>query len=579
MKKVKIILSIFIAVILVILIGGGTLVSVYAEPFNLEEPVIKLTKIKGDVSYRFVDTLEFAQLNGSIELSTGDSVKTGEGGKAKIAFFDTQEIVLDENTEITINEGFIDEYQPLLSKVKLNLSEGQIWTRLLELLHPDAEFEVEAEDVVATVRGTSFNMSAVKGEVKIAVFENIVQVTPKDKPNEKYTLEVDDVIEYKKEAETKDRFILRKINDKEKESDWVKDNIKQNDEFKSEMNKKQDELMKKVGVMPDSTKYSLKRFGERLTLAITFNKDDKAKQIEDYKMRRALEAQVLKDSGKSRLAEQIMRENGIEQDQLRNLTLRIDRFDPTLIAKMRNDEAFRDLFLNRITDERQKQYILDKLDLGEYLNQNLSLIEKNKDLIMQFMTDEQRAEYLKSLQEYKDNLPQLEQMLKELQEAAERFKQTAEEANERTLPELIINTESQEATNSNEPENPIETQPVQEPVEEPVEEPIVNERPTISSFELQTDRTNLVPGGISILRAVLNMSDGAQKDVTANSIFTIAPDNLTGLYVGSLNHNIFTANENGGKAFISARFSGPDGETFTAQKTITVLVMILKEQR
>ncbi|MBT4722937.1 FecR domain-containing protein, partial [Candidatus Falkowbacteria bacterium] len=156
MKKILTVILLILAIIL-----GGTwgLVASYADTVEIDDPAVKLIPLEGSTFYA-VSGNDWQALIDEVEIEQGTAIKTEADSKAKVVFFDTQELVLDEQTEIIVNQAFVDENAPLYTKVKTTLEKGQIWSRLLELMNPDAAFEVESANVVATVRGTSFNMKA-----------------------------------------------------------------------------------------------------------------------------------------------------------------------------------------------------------------------------------------------------------------------------------------------------------------------------------------------------------------------------------------------------------------------------------
>ena len=174
MKKL---ILIIIVLLIVVVAGGATLASVYAQTVDLEDPVIKLFPESGRVLHKSAGTA-YAEVTEPIEVSQGDSIQTNQNSKAKLVFFDNAEMILDQNTEIVISRGFIDKNSPLLTRIRIKLEQGQVWSRLLELLHPDADYSVEADNVVATVRGTSFNFSKINGKAEPS---KIARLTIKNK--------------------------------------------------------------------------------------------------------------------------------------------------------------------------------------------------------------------------------------------------------------------------------------------------------------------------------------------------------------------------------------------------------------
>lgn len=65
---------------------------------------------------------------------------------------------------------------------ELDLIQGSVWTRFERLLGPSEWFSVEANGVVATVRGTGFGVSLVNDEVDVEVADHKVDISLKNNP-------------------------------------------------------------------------------------------------------------------------------------------------------------------------------------------------------------------------------------------------------------------------------------------------------------------------------------------------------------------------------------------------------------
>jgi len=360
---------IFLLIIIVIVgIGGWALMTAYASSIDIEDPAIWLYEEKGSVYYNS-DGEGFINVSGETPLMQGDSVKTDENSKAKIVFYDSQEIILDENTEIEITKGVIDENSPLLTKVKVNLKEGQVWSRLLELLHPDAAFEVEADNVVATVRGTSFNVSYLGDEVNVAVFENSISVSDEEgevEVNEEDVLiyqpvKMDDTASADEiEALKRSRFQKRKLRIDERKQAWVKNNIERDLDFKEEISKRRKRILNQVGPLPGDKFYKLKRLSEKISLMTAFDKYQKEKVSRNIKIKRLLEIEALIESGRKDQALTII--NAIDIDpQVLPIIQRIKALDPKIKENLMQDEEIKNFYLNNIFDDNQRDFLINRI--------------------------------------------------------------------------------------------------------------------------------------------------------------------------------------------------------------------------
>ncbi len=431
---------IFILIIIIIAgVGGWALMTAYASSIDLEDPAILLYEEKGSVYYKS-DGEGYIKVSGDMPLMQGDSVKTDENSKAKIVFYDTQEIILDENTEIEITKGVIDENSPLLTKVKVNLKEGQVWSRLLELLHPDAAFEVEADNVVATVRGTSFNVSYLGDEVNVAVFENTVQVSDEEGEVE---VNEEDVLIYQPvkidetasadEIETlkRSRFQKRKLRIDERKKSWVKNNLERDSDFKDEISKRRKRILNQVGPLPGDKFYNLKKLSERISLMTAFDKYQKEKIVRNIKIKRLLEVEALIESGRKDQALAIINKMDVDP-QILPFIQRIKAFDPQIKENLMQDEQIKNFYLNNIFDANQKDFLINRIfqntriskprietaieNIADELQQDGETFENNGDITLKNLKAEMQEINLR-ISNTEQNLGQLLAQLEKIEQS------------------------------------------------------------------------------------------------------------------------------------------------------------------
>lgn len=98
-------------------------------------------------------------------------------GEAWLLYPDTGMSVLETGTKVTlIPDGDLAEDGLGL---RLLMEAGKIWTRLERLLGVNEDFSIEANNVVATVRGTAFGMQFVNGDLDIVVADHQIKVSTK----------------------------------------------------------------------------------------------------------------------------------------------------------------------------------------------------------------------------------------------------------------------------------------------------------------------------------------------------------------------------------------------------------------
>ncbi len=89
-------------------------------------------------------------------LLEGDRITTGAEGSAILDWYGAGESRISTSTEIVIEKLGQTEDGNLL--LVLRLESGRIWSRVQSLLDLDAQATVQTSDVIATVRGTSFDL-------------------------------------------------------------------------------------------------------------------------------------------------------------------------------------------------------------------------------------------------------------------------------------------------------------------------------------------------------------------------------------------------------------------------------------
>jgi hypothetical protein len=119
------------------------------------------------------------------ELKTGDSlssgmiIATGPTGAANIYISDGSTIRLDSGSTITLDSVSFNRENGTLV-VRVFLSAGRIWSKIISLATPESEWEVKTSNAVATVRGTAFGTEYRDGRSRFVGSENTVAVKPID---------------------------------------------------------------------------------------------------------------------------------------------------------------------------------------------------------------------------------------------------------------------------------------------------------------------------------------------------------------------------------------------------------------
>ncbi|MFZ2803749.1 MAG: FecR domain-containing protein [Patescibacteria group bacterium] len=110
------------------------------------------------------------------QLVAGDEVRVSSG-TTSLVYPGAGESQLDAGADVTLIADGPDTGDVF---TELRVTTGEVWTRFERLLGANEHFSVEANGVVATVRGTGFGVDAEGNTVSILVAEHFVDVTTED---------------------------------------------------------------------------------------------------------------------------------------------------------------------------------------------------------------------------------------------------------------------------------------------------------------------------------------------------------------------------------------------------------------
>jgi hypothetical protein len=141
-----------------------------------QPPAIRIESVKQPVEWHHADETIWSTLADGVDAQAGDTVRTGEGGEARIVWGDRGTTRVDGGSELTLEtipaNGSLDPG----AQIKMKLEGGRIWSRVIKLLDLGSSMQVDSSAVVATVRGTSFGAAVVPEGAEFAVTESVVDV-------------------------------------------------------------------------------------------------------------------------------------------------------------------------------------------------------------------------------------------------------------------------------------------------------------------------------------------------------------------------------------------------------------------
>jgi len=144
-----------VIIVFLLLLGGIWFWSLGSLP-DATPSTATLTSVEGQVSVKAPGANDYVLAKQGAEIAQGSSVRTGSDGKATISWYGDAESRLGPDSEISVVTAQDDAEQG--ASLRLRLETGRVWSRVMRLLDLDSDMTVETNDVVATVRGTSFDM-------------------------------------------------------------------------------------------------------------------------------------------------------------------------------------------------------------------------------------------------------------------------------------------------------------------------------------------------------------------------------------------------------------------------------------
>lgn len=109
-----------------------------------------------------------------MELPSGTHLRTGSDGAATVRVFDQSENRLAPSTEVTL---FATSTTPEHhgTEVEWRVETGELWSRVLRLLDLSDRYAVSSGEVVATVRGTAFRVKKMGNQTEMTVLHGVLE--------------------------------------------------------------------------------------------------------------------------------------------------------------------------------------------------------------------------------------------------------------------------------------------------------------------------------------------------------------------------------------------------------------------
>ncbi|MCR4256310.1 MAG: FecR family protein, partial [Candidatus Uhrbacteria bacterium] len=164
-------------------------------------------------------------------LEEGATITTGLDGKVTLDWFGEGETRLGASSELIVRTARSAEEDPLV--IRLRLESGRAWTRVMRLLEIDADLSVETNDVVATVRGTSFDVETAPGmATTIWVADSVVEAAGATVagPADGFFIPEGSMAEF---DSGRLATTTRPLSDADRETEWFRSNREADERFRS----------------------------------------------------------------------------------------------------------------------------------------------------------------------------------------------------------------------------------------------------------------------------------------------------------------------------------------------------------
>ncbi|MBI4138713.1 FecR domain-containing protein [Candidatus Uhrbacteria bacterium] len=261
-------IAITVGVILLLASGvGAWWWSLGSVPSSAPQEVV-LRVERGGVEVKRAGSEEWRSASDRFSLSEADEVRTDATGRAAIRFFNVSEVRLRENSSLAIETASFVPDRPTTAVIRLRLMGGRIWSRVLRLFDLDSAFSVRTDTVIATVRGTAFDMSREPTGTAVLVSDSAVRMAPSDEREESGGLMVSEGFMARR-SDGGEWTPAGRLGSEETESEWFRGNVQADRAFTDDVKLEvEDRLRARTVARPDHALFGLARLSEQLHLAV-----------------------------------------------------------------------------------------------------------------------------------------------------------------------------------------------------------------------------------------------------------------------------------------------------------------------
>ncbi|MCX6735295.1 MAG: FecR family protein [Candidatus Peregrinibacteria bacterium] len=318
-----------------------------------------LDSFKGDVAIQRSQSLIPA--NVGMALMENDKVITGSNGSAEIRYFDNSVSRMSNNTEVQINKLVSPNDNSVNTYVEVSLVEGQVWSRVLNLVESDSSFVVKANNVSTAAKKAAFNVEISNGKVEIGVFNHAVSIKTAGKTEQ--------ILSGEKLVVDKNVGSVSELKVADKDSGWVKENMQNDHVYLTQVEQRLIEAKRKAVGLNDSGEISYSNsLKEDALLFLTFDDVKKKKFDLDLSERNFIAAQVKLNDSTISAADKTDAQAALQKfgDKVKNFYQMVSEVEHT-------DKAY----AKELRDYVDSKVLIQKKDLNLALPDSPNYLAKN----------------------------------------------------------------------------------------------------------------------------------------------------------------------------------------------------------
>ncbi len=166
----------FLLLVVLLLLGGGVWFWNLGAPAAVPAPTtITLHDLTGQVEVMGTNGVWNRANEGQVALA-GQTVRTGVESGVSVDFYQQGETRLAANSTLVIGSDTAHNEETDALAVHLRLEQGRVWSRVRSLLDLESDYTITTDQVVATVRGTTFDLAKLEdGTSSLRVMHSVVK--------------------------------------------------------------------------------------------------------------------------------------------------------------------------------------------------------------------------------------------------------------------------------------------------------------------------------------------------------------------------------------------------------------------